>query len=157
MLEKAKELRAIRKRLGWTQPKMAQALGLDFTYLSQLENGRRQLDDFYLERAREVARSFENSKSVKVHQTEEAKEIRRRCHAYLDAVMDSFQADVERLTWTLVELQRRLQPLNPRESSSSVSTLTEEEFLKRAAEGVKKADVVFGRSRKSGSPNDKAS
>ena len=39
--EKAKQLREMRRRLEWTQQQMAEALGLDSSYLSQLETGLR--------------------------------------------------------------------------------------------------------------------
>jgi transcriptional regulator with XRE-family HTH domain len=35
-----KKLRALRKRHGWTQEALAARLGLDRTYLSDVENGR---------------------------------------------------------------------------------------------------------------------
>ncbi|PYP91700.1 MAG: XRE family transcriptional regulator [Candidatus Angelobacter sp. Gp1-AA117] len=35
-----KKLRALRKRQGWTQETLAHKLGLDRTYLSDVENGR---------------------------------------------------------------------------------------------------------------------
>src|SRR5215469_17271438 len=60
--EKAKQLREMRLRLDWTQQQMAEALGLDPSYLSQLENGRRKLDDWYLKKAGE----FEKSKTTSI-------------------------------------------------------------------------------------------
>jgi len=35
-----KRLRALRKKQGWTQESLAHKLGLDRTYLSDIENGR---------------------------------------------------------------------------------------------------------------------
>ena len=61
--EKAKQLRDVRHRLQWTQQQMAEALGLDASYLSQLENGRRKLDDWYLKKAGE----FENSRKIRIN------------------------------------------------------------------------------------------
>jgi transcriptional regulator with XRE-family HTH domain len=46
------ELREIRRRLGWTQAVLAEKLGLDPTYISQLETGRAPLDEYYLRQAR---------------------------------------------------------------------------------------------------------
>ncbi|MGH8023725.1 MAG: helix-turn-helix domain-containing protein, partial [Limisphaerales bacterium] len=63
-MEKAKRLRDLRHRLQWTQQQMAEALGLDASYLSQLENGRRKLDDWYLKKAGE----FEQGKSTQLYE-----------------------------------------------------------------------------------------
>jgi transcriptional regulator with XRE-family HTH domain len=112
-LEKAKSLRGIRKRLGWTQPRMAKALGLDFTYLSQLENGKRDLDDWYLQRANEIALEVEKSKNVKGEASREESELRAKCHAYLDETLDACRGDLDQVTWTYVELQRRFPRTQP--------------------------------------------
>lgn len=64
--DKGKLLMAARKRLGLSQVQMAQRLNLDSTYLSQLENGRREVDEFYVQRAEEMAREFENVNRPKV-------------------------------------------------------------------------------------------
>ena len=65
-LEKAKTLRETRKRMGWTQQRMAKELGLDSTYLSQLENDRRPVDEYYITRAGDIAVNIEKSKSSDV-------------------------------------------------------------------------------------------
>jgi transcriptional regulator with XRE-family HTH domain len=43
----------------WSREEMSRALHLDPLYLAQLENGRRKVDDFYLQRAEELVRAFE--------------------------------------------------------------------------------------------------
>ena len=53
-IEKAKFLRECRKKMGLTQADMAQRLGLDATYLSQLENDRRPIDDFYIDKVKDI-------------------------------------------------------------------------------------------------------
>jgi len=65
-LEKAKKLREIRKRMGWTQERMAVALNLDSTYLSQLENDRRPVDEYYVTKVNEIELGIEKSKSSDV-------------------------------------------------------------------------------------------
>lgn len=44
-----KRLRALRKRHGWTQEALAHKLGLDRTYLSDVENGRMNISIVNLE------------------------------------------------------------------------------------------------------------
>jgi transcriptional regulator with XRE-family HTH domain len=44
-----KKLRALRKRKGWTQEAFAARLGLDRTYLSDVENGRMNISLVNLE------------------------------------------------------------------------------------------------------------
>jgi DNA-binding XRE family transcriptional regulator len=103
--EKAKQLRETRRRLEWTQQQMAEALGLDPSYLSQLENGRRKLDDWYLKKASE----FERNKAVvpfvgdpaDVHSMESTAES---CLAYLRQFLSTCK-DPAKVVWTYVELQ----------------------------------------------------
>jgi transcriptional regulator with XRE-family HTH domain len=45
------KLISVRKALGWTQEQMAGTLGLDRSYLSMLESGRRPLSDSIVNRA----------------------------------------------------------------------------------------------------------
>jgi transcriptional regulator with XRE-family HTH domain len=102
--EKARQLREMRRRLEWTQQQMAEALGLDPSYLSQLENGRRKLDDWYLKKASE----FEKSKSggligasSEVYSLESTAES---CLAYLRQFLITCK-DPAKIVWTYVELQ----------------------------------------------------
>ena len=55
-----KRLRALRKKHGWTQETLAHRLGLDRTYLSDVENGRMNISIINLEI---IAQGFEKSLS----------------------------------------------------------------------------------------------
>lgn len=63
-IEKGRSLRTIRKTLHFTQNQMAERLELDPTYLSQLENGSRPVDEWYLQKAQQI---FEKSNSGSEH------------------------------------------------------------------------------------------
>jgi transcriptional regulator with XRE-family HTH domain len=103
--EKARQLREMRRRLEWTQQQMAEALGLDPSYLSQLENGRRKLDDWYLKKASE----FEKSKSPSLIGSGSAdayslESTAESCLAYLRQFL-TLCKDPAKIVWTYVELQ----------------------------------------------------
>lgn len=105
--EKAKQLREVRHRLQWTQQQMAEALGLDASYLSQLENGRRKLDDWYLKKAGE----FEKSKTTNIFgkATPESYSMQssaESCIAYLTRFLATCKEPAQ-VVWTYVELQQR--------------------------------------------------
>lgn len=99
---------------------MAKALNLDKTYLSQLENGRRPVQDWVLEKAREI----EKSTLVKAQQAREAAasyskdSIHERCHQYLSQVLDACSGDEDRLRWTFVELKRHF-PISSKPRSAA--------------------------------------
>jgi transcriptional regulator with XRE-family HTH domain len=95
--DKAKQLRAVRQRLAWTQQQMAEALGLDPSYLSQLENGRRKLDDWYLKKAGEFERSKAMAESPPLQPTATS------CLAHLKQFLATCK-DATQITWTHVEL-----------------------------------------------------
>ena len=104
-VEKARQLREMRRRLEWTQQQMAEALGLDPSYLSQLENGRRKLDDWYLKKAGE----FEKTKSLNIfgNVTPESYSLQstaESCLAYLKQFLSTCK-DPAKIIWTYVELQ----------------------------------------------------
>jgi DNA-binding XRE family transcriptional regulator len=103
--EKAKQLREMRRRLEWTQQQMAEALGLDPSYLSQLENGRRKLDDWYLKKASEFEKSKSggiiSSVSAEAYSLESTAES---CLAYLRQFLTTCK-DPAKIVWTYVELQ----------------------------------------------------
>src|ERR1700722_4387012 len=104
-IEKAKQLREMRRRLEWTQQQMAEALGLDPSYLSQLENGRRKLDDWYLKKASEFEKSKSgviiSSVSAEAYSLESTAES---CLAYLRQFLTTCK-DPAKIVWTYVELQ----------------------------------------------------
>ena len=104
-MEKAKQLREMRRRLDWTQQQMAEALGLDPSYLSQLENGRRKLDDWYLKKAGE----FEKSKTANIFgsvtpESYSLQSTAESCVTYLKQFLSTCQ-DPAKIVWTYVELQ----------------------------------------------------
>ena len=90
---------------------MAEALGLDPSYLSQLENGRRKLDDWYLKKAGE----FEKMKTANVfgNATPESFSLQataEACLTYLTQFLTTCK-DPAKVVWTYVELQEHF-PLN---------------------------------------------
>lgn len=104
--EKARQLREMRRRLEWTQQQMAEALGLDPSYLSQLENGRRKLDDWYLKKAGE----FEKTKSSNIFgsvtpESFSMQSTAESCMAYLKQFLATCK-DPAKIVWTYVELQQ---------------------------------------------------
>lgn len=96
--EKAKRLREVRRRLEWTQQQMADALGLDASYLSQLENGHRNLDDWYLKKASE----FEKNQAPPEPRSSRASA--EACVSYLRQFLATCR-DPAKIVWTYVELQ----------------------------------------------------
>lgn len=127
-IEKGKLLKKIRKGLGLNQAEMARAIGLDPSYLSQFENGHRDIDDYYVGKAREI----EKSKAVNDRSRAESgtrysdDAIQERCHKYLAAVLKACRGDEDRLRWTYVELKRHF-PINSTSRSDSESLLDEAE------------------------------
>lgn len=147
-LDKGKLLRDARKRLGFTQETMAEKLGLDPTYVSQLEKGRRNVDEFYLKRVEEIEGEFNKSNKVKEGTTPyTTTDIRGECHLYLERVMDSCGGDQHRLSWIYIELTKRF-PL-PNSSSASAAI----ELLDEAVAGVGHRDQAQPHSREAGGPN----
>ena len=57
--DKGKSLTEARNRMALSREEMARALYLDPLYLAQLEDGRRDVDEFFVTRAEELARAFE--------------------------------------------------------------------------------------------------
>jgi len=98
--QKGKRLRDIRRQLGWGQAEMAKALKMDRSYLSQLEGGRRTIDDYYIERAEAIAVDHPASDSP-AHVSAHA------CRAYLNDFLATCGDDPARLGWTLIELKER--------------------------------------------------
>jgi transcriptional regulator with XRE-family HTH domain len=61
IFDKGKALGLARDRMMWSREEMARALHLDPLYLAQLEDGRRKVDAFYVQRAEELVRAFEKT------------------------------------------------------------------------------------------------
>ncbi len=105
-LEKGKLLKEVRKRLHLNQRQMAGILNLDPTYLSQLENGKREVDDWYVQRAAELEAEFEKSKEVKGTLNDGPglpAATRENCVGYLNKFLDTCD-EPSKLGWTLIEL-----------------------------------------------------
>ncbi len=96
--DKAKRLREVRRRLEWTQQQMADALGLDASYLSQLENGHRNLDDWYLKKAGEL------EKNQTAPEPRSSRPSAEACVAYLRQFLATCK-EPAKIVWTYVELQ----------------------------------------------------
>jgi transcriptional regulator with XRE-family HTH domain len=141
--EKAKQLRDVRHRLQWTQQQMAEALGLDASYLSQLENGRRKLDDWYLKKAGE----FEKGKSTKIYDksTPESYSMQtsaESCLAYLTRFLATCKEPAQ-VVWTFVELQQRF----PLEKWTAPEPEISSEQISSAADKVPKQAAPLDRDR----------
>ena len=72
---------------------------MDRGYLSQLEGGRRAIDDYYLERAETIGREQPGSNAAEVSA--------HACRAYLNQFLATCGDDAAKLGWTLVELKER--------------------------------------------------
>jgi len=113
---------------------MAERLGLDPTYLSQLENSHRNVDDFYLSRAAQVVEDFEKTNKVKGDVLREetppaliTSDLVDRIRGYINRVIHEYGTDQDRLSWILIELTRhfplpaRTQPAPSSESLYSAA------------------------------------
>lgn len=152
---------AARKRLGFNQVQMAERLNLDSTYLSQLENGRREVDEFYVQRAEEMAREFENANKFKAS-AEAMREspgyvtpTREGCLQYLQQFLEAC-TDAAKLGWTAVELREHF-PLDKWARLNSVPDAVAAQAAKRAVVEVQQPDVIYGRSRKAASTSGRTS
>jgi len=160
-LDKGKLLIASRKRLGFSQVEMAQRLNLDSTYLSQLENGRREVDEFYVQRADELVREFENANKLKIS-TEAIRESLGQavpspesCLQYLQLFLETC-TDAAKLGWTAIELKEHF-PLDKWARLNSLPDAVATQAATRAVAEVQKHSVVYGRSRKAASTSGKTS
>jgi transcriptional regulator with XRE-family HTH domain len=160
-LEKGKLLISARKRLRFSQVQMAQKLNLDSTYLSQLENGRREVDEFYVQRADELAREFEKADKLKVS----AEAIRESmgqappspegCLQYLQLFLETC-IDAAKLGWTAIELKEHF-PLDKWARLNSLPDAVAAQAATRAVAEVQNRSVIYGRSRKAVSTSGKTS
>ena len=150
-----------RKRLGLSQVQMAQKLNLDSTYLSQLENGRREVDEFYVQRAQELAREFENANKFKAAAGEiresigQAAPSRESCLEYLRQFLETC-TDAAKLGWTVVELKQHF-PLDKWERLNPVPDAVAAQAATRAVAEVQNRGVVYGRSCKAASTSGRTS
>jgi transcriptional regulator with XRE-family HTH domain len=159
--DKGKLLMAARKRLGFSQVQMAQKLNLDPTYISQLENGRREVDEFYVARAEELAREFEEANKFKTS-TDAMRDApgameptRESCLQYLRQFLDAC-TDAAKLGWTAVELKEHF-PLDKWTRFNSGPDAVAAQAAKRAVAEVQQPGVVYGRSRRAASTSGRIS
>jgi transcriptional regulator with XRE-family HTH domain len=157
--EKGKLLRAARKRLGLSQVQMAQKFNLDSSYISQLENGRRELDEFYVHRAEELAREFENTNKLKTSAEaifeSTGQPTRESCLHYLQQFLETC-SDAAKLGWTAIELKEHF-PLDKWALLNSGPDAVAAQAATRAVAEVQKPGVVYGRSHKAASTSGKTS
>jgi transcriptional regulator with XRE-family HTH domain len=159
--DKGKILMAARKRLGFSQVRMAQKLNLDPTYLSQLENGRREVDEFYVQRAEELVREFENANRVKApaagirDSSDEETLSRENCLQYFKTFLETC-TDAAKLGWTAIELKQHF-PLDKWARLNSLPDAVAAQAATLAVAEVQKPGVVYGRSRKAASTSGKIS
>jgi transcriptional regulator with XRE-family HTH domain len=134
--QKAKTLRDTRKRLGYNQRVMADALGLDPSYLSQLENGIRPVDEWYVVKAAELAKAIEvkNANNLPLAQA---------CEEHMRAFITACSGDVARLGWTITELKKHF-PLDMWKRSGRASSKRDD----AAALAGEISDAYEGRGRK---------
>jgi transcriptional regulator with XRE-family HTH domain len=159
--EKGKRLMAARKRLGFSQVQMAEKLNLDPTYISQLENGRREVDEFYVARAEELAREFAEVNKIKTS-TDAMREspgnvepTRESCLHYLQQFLQTC-TDAAKLGWTAVELKEHF-PLDKWARLNSVPDAVAAQAAKRAVAEVQQPGVIYGRSRRAASTSGRTS
>jgi len=159
--EKGNLLMAARKRMGLSQVEMAGKLGLDSTYISQLENGRRKVGDFYVQRAEELVREFENqarftsARDTFAESGDHSTPSREICLHYLQLFLATC-TDPAKLGWTAVELKQHF-PLDKWARLNSVPDAVAAQAATRAVAEVQKPGVVYGRSRKAASTSGKTS
>jgi transcriptional regulator with XRE-family HTH domain len=160
-VDKGRLLLAARKRLGFSQVQMAQKLNLDSTYLSLLENGRREVDEFYVQRAEEMVSEMENAGRFKVAADRSgassgyAAPTRESCLQYLEEFLAGC-TDAAKIGWTLVELREHF-PLDKWEPLNSVRDAVAAQAAKRAVAEVQQPGAESGRSRKVASTTGKTS
>ncbi|HXT13188.1 MAG TPA: helix-turn-helix transcriptional regulator [Candidatus Angelobacter sp.] len=141
---------AARKRLGFSQVQMAEKLNLDPTYISQLENGRREVDEFYVRRAEELAQEHENKFKASPEAMREwsAEEVptRESCLEYFQQFLETC-TDPAKLGWAAMELKEHF-PLDKWSALNSMPDAVAARAAKRAVAEVQSGGVVYRRSRK---------
>jgi transcriptional regulator with XRE-family HTH domain len=120
------KLKAARNRLKWNQEQMAHALGLDRSYLSQLETGARTIKPWVLDRVEVIERGVNAGVEkpmafVETSQQSQHGSLLTQCREHLNAFLDKCGADPAKLGWTLVELRRKF-PLDYWEGEPEVRT-----------------------------------
>jgi transcriptional regulator with XRE-family HTH domain len=130
MNDDVEKLKTTRKRLGWDQAQMAKELGLNRSYLSQLENGARTIQPWVIKRLEEVELGADKG-IAKIRSalkdalqgygelTPSTAAMARACMEYMAGFLERTGQDVVRLAWALDELHRRfpLDKWEPRETA----------------------------------------
>ena len=105
-VQKGQILWETRKKLHFNQKKMADLLKLDSTYLSQLENGHRHVDNWYVQRAQEMMVAFGKTAPAKPPPKWKIQGMREKSHLALERVLEACHGDDRRLAWTYIELTK---------------------------------------------------
>ncbi len=142
---------------------MADSLGLDPTYLSQLENAHRNVDDFYLSRATQLVRDFEKANKVKDHSLQEEGEaygisMVDRIRDYTNRVIHEYGTDPDRLAWIYVEMTRHFPlPAPKRQVPLSSESLSESagQFSAAAERALELEHQSHSRSPGAGAPSER--
>ena len=128
---------------------MAEKLNLDSSYLSQLENGRREVDEFYVNRAEEMAREFENANKRRAaaeaiaESTGQPAPTPESCLQYLQQFLETC-TDPAKLGWTAIELKEHF-PLDKWAALNSIPDAVAAQAATRAVAEVQKPGVIYGR------------
>lgn len=82
----------------------AKALNLDASYVSQLENAKRRIDDWYVDRAKAMLEAGDSNFDFSKSDVDELS-IREACVQHLIQFLDTCRGDLTKLGWALVELR----------------------------------------------------
>lgn len=119
----AARLRAVRRQMGLDQQQMAKMLSLDRSYLSLLENDRREIQPWVMERLEAIERehklgvvttsqrSVDLSAPYNAPQTSSEIPSEAQLRAYFEELLKRSRGKVDRLGWLLTELKLKI-PLN---------------------------------------------
>ena len=151
-IEKANRLKAARIRLGYNQEQMGNALNLEKSYISQLENGHRPVDASYVQRAEEFVAGINKSNEIKeAFSNLSHSQIRNECHTWLDRILDNCFDNEYLLSLVLDDLKRKFK------ASNSTSGDAGEELLNEGAASVPDPSQSSRHSPEAGAPNAPAS
>jgi transcriptional regulator with XRE-family HTH domain len=146
MNEDVEILKGVRKRLGWDQAHMAHELGLNRSYLSQLENGARPIQPWVIERVTSIEAGAGKammalSDAVRGYGglPPSAAALARSCVEHLAQFLEKAGADIVRLSWTVDELHRRF-PLSKWDRENRAAGITTEPEMEDRSGGLVKRD-----------------
>ena len=149
------KLREVRKRLGWDQAHMAHELGLNRSYLSQLENGARPIQPWVIERVTSIEAGAGKammalSEAVRGYGNlpPSASALARSCVEHLAAFLEKAGADIVRLSWTVDELHKRFPVTKWDKEIRAAAEATMPEMEDRSGGLVKRDPAVENAARK---------